>query len=73
MKASQGKSSSPTHLALCQKENHKHNMPTTLLNSGCWRRICEVAGAMQVGSDPFSIPARENPGICQDRFPLSKT
>ena len=40
---------SPTHLTFCQKENHKHNIPTALLNSGFWQRVCEAAAAVQVG------------------------
>lgn len=52
MKANQGTNLSPTHLAFCQKENNKHNVHTTLLNSGCWQRICEVAAVHAGGSSP---------------------
>lgn len=53
MKANWDTNSNPSRLAFCQKENNQHNVHTTLFNSGCWQRICEVAAVHAGGSSPF--------------------
>lgn len=40
-------------LLYVRRKNNKHNVHTTLLNNGCWQRICEVAAVHAGGLCPF--------------------